>query len=134
MLNRCGRSQDYISGQPQQALNRARAQSKPSKKLPWPVKYLHDREACDYITEYIWQKYLESGWKKGKLDVTEEFKPDDWPGYIWPFTSIKKAFQRYKDSKIQALGFHKKKVEVLKDIIIHLFQAEDLDAILSEQC
>ena len=61
--------------------------------MPWPVKYLHDREACDCINEYIWQKYLESGGKKGKIEFTEEFKPEDWPGYIWPFTSIKKAFQ-----------------------------------------
>ena len=127
-MNRCGRSQNYISGQPQQAFNRARAQSKPPKKLPFPVKYLHDRETCDYITDYIWQKYLESGGKKGRLEFTEEFKPEEWPEYIWRFTSIKKAFQRYKDSEIQALGFHKKKAEVLKDIIIHLLQAEGLDA------
>ena len=59
-MNRCGRSQDFISGQPQQAFNRVRAQSRPARKLPFPVKYLNDREACEYITQYIWDKYLES--------------------------------------------------------------------------
>ena len=40
--------------------------------MSFPVKYLHDREACDYITDYIWQKYLESGGKKARLEFTEE--------------------------------------------------------------
>ena len=127
-MNRCGSSQNYISGQPQQALNRVRAQSKPSPKLPFPVTYLDEKEACIYIMQYIWDKYLASGGTKKRLEWTEEFKPDDWPDHIWLFSLITKSFRRYTQREMEALGFGKKKGEVLKDIITHLLQAEGLDA------
>ena len=127
-MNRCGSSQNYISGQPQQALNRVRAQSKPSPKLPFPVTYLDEKEACSYIMQYIWDKYLASGGTKKRLEWTEEFKPDDWPDHIWLFSLITKSFRRYTQREMEALGFGKKKGEVLKDIITHLLQAEGLDA------
>ena len=128
-MNRCGRSQDFISGQPQQAFNRVRAQSRPARKLPFPVKYLKDREACEYITQYIWDKYLESGGTKKRLDYrTAEFQPAEWPNHIWDYSLVTKAFGKYNEREIQALGFGKKKVEVLKDIITHLLRAEGLDA------
>ena len=127
-MNRCQRQQDYIGGPAHQAFNRLRAKHHPPKKLPFPVKYLEDREADNYIRQYIKDKYFASGGTKKRIEWTEEFKPEEWPEHIIRFSSIKKSFQSYKASEFEALGFHKKKVEVMKDIIIHLLQAEGIDA------
>ena len=88
-MNRC-RSR-YVDVVPAQTYTRSRA-NQPPNKLKFPLKYITEREATEYLSHLGVLGHQARGGTKQRVKYgAPEFKPENWPNHLCCWSRIHKS-------------------------------------------